>query len=1049
MSRFFIDRPIFAWVIAIAIMLAGGLCIVLMPINQYPDVAPVQIIVSATYPGASAQTVEDTVIKPIEQKLTGLDHLRYITAQSTNNGSAQIILTFDQSTNSDIAEVQTQIKTSLAQAQLPSQVTSQGLTLDKYQINFFEVATLNSKDGKLSSSQLGDMLVSRLQDPIARTKGVGMYLTLGAEGALRVWMDPTKLRKFGLMPSDVANAINAQNIQLSAGQLGGTPTIPGTVTNAAIQSKTRFTQPSQFNNVLLKVNPDGSKVRVKDIGTVAFGSSDYSISGTYNGKPAVGIALRLAPGGNVIDAVKAVQQTIKNNQSVLPEGVEVHYPYETSTVTKDSILEVTKTLIEAIVLVFLIMYLFLQNFRATLVPSLVVPVVLLGSFGILHIFGFTINILTMFGMVLAIGLLVDDAIVVVENVERLIHEEGLTPLEASRKSMDEISGALVGIGIVITAVMLPMSFMTGSTGVIYRQFSVAIVSSMILSVIMALIFTPALCATLLKEKKGSLEDKKGFFGWFNRLVDKNTHRYIGLIKSILKRRFIFGIFYLIVVGAVAYLFSTQSTTFLPDEDQGQLMVEIVGPANMSSQRTQAVINDVMNYFHGPQSASVDSMFAANGFSLMGRGQNTAMGFVKLKDWGDRPKSAATIANETMQHFAHYKNAKIIAIVPPAIMQLGNSSGFDFYLTDPHNRGVGQLMKAAHKVLAMANKDPRISHPYINGLDDVPRYNIDINDERLMAAHVSESAVNSTLQAAWGGSYIGLFTYENRAKQVYIQGRASSRVTPQDLNKWYVRSEDGHMVPFSAFASGHWSNSSPELNDFNEAEAIEIQGSPGAGYSSSDATNAIKEIVGKLPGYQIQWYNLSYEEQAAGEQAPILYAISFIVVFLALAALYESWSIPISILLVIPFGILGSLIAMGLRGLSGDVFFNVGLLVVVGLAAKNAILIVEFAKEIHEKQGKSLVEAALHAAQLRLRPIIMTSLAFIIGVLPLWFASGAGAGSSHSIGTGVIGGMVFATTFSIFFVPLFYVVVMNWFNRGKSSKEETQSVDPVSGGHNNE
>ncbi|ENU0860835.1 efflux RND transporter permease subunit [Citrobacter amalonaticus] len=1037
MSKFFIDRPVLAWVVAIAIMLFGAICIFQMSINQYPSIAPVQISVTATYSGASAQTVQDTVVKPIEQELTGLDNLRYITSQANNDGSATIIVTFNQGTNPDIAQVQTQNKVSLAESSLPSAVTDQGLDVRKYQQNFFQVISISSKSGRLSSAQLGDLLVSNLQDSIARTAGVGDYQVMGAEGAMRIWMDPAKLHKYNLMPSDVVNAIDAQNVQLSSGQIGGAPTLPGTQTNATIMSKSRFTNPDQFKNILLKENTDGSQVRVKDIGTVEFGSENYSISSSYNGQPSAGIALRLASGANVLETVKAVEKTIEAHLSSLPDDIEVQFPYDTAPVTSASIEEVVKTLLEAIALVFLVMYLFLQNIRATLVPTLVVPVVLLGTFGILHIFGYTINILTMFGMVLAIGLLVDDAIVVVENVERVMQEKKLGAREATRESMGEIQGALVGIGIVITAVMLPMAFMSGSTGIIYRQFSITVVSSMLLSVVMALIFTPALCASLLRAKDVQGESKTGFFGWFNRLVEKSTNGYVSSVAGVIKRRILFSAIYIVVLAAVIFFYSRQATTFLPDEDQGVVMVQLTLPPNASAERTQQVISDVTNYELEHHKDALSSVFSANGFSFAGRGQNMAIGFIKLKDWSQRTESADQIASATMQHFANYKDAKILAMIPPAVMELGNATGFDFFLLDSQNKGHNALMNAKDQLLALAAKDPRLSQVRLNGIEDTPMYQINIDDERLQALGISISDVNDTLQDALGGNYTSQFTYENRTKKVYIQGRARGRVTPEDINQWYVRNSSGDMVPFSAFASGHWSYGSPDLHALNGTAGVEIQGSPGKGYSSSDATRAIEEIVQKLPGYSLQWYGLSYEEQAAGSQAPMLYTLSIIVVFLALAGLYGSWSIPISILMVVPFGVLGALLAILFRGIDSDIFFNVGLLITVGLSAKNAILIVEFAKDIHEKEGKSLLDAALQASRIRIRPIIMTSMAFILGVLPLSFASGAGAGSEHSIGTGVVGGMIAATFLAIFYVPLFYVLVVSLFNRRKE-KSITQA-----------
>lgn len=1037
MSKFFIERPIFAWVIAIVIMLAGALAIKNLPVNQYPNIAPPAISVNVTYPGASADTTQKTVVQVIEQQLNGIDNLRYLESQSNSDGSATIIVTFDQGTDADIAQVQVQNKVSLAESQLPDEVVQQGIKVAKYQTNFMLVVGLYSKDGSLSNGDLGDILVSKLQDPISRTKGVGDFMVMGSEYAMRVWMDPAKLYKYSLVPSDVSNAITQQNAQISSGKLGGLPTVDNAKFSATIIGKTRFERVSQFENILLKVNSDGSQVRLKDVAKIDLGPEEYSITSTYNGHPSAGIALRLASGANVLDTVNAVHETIEDVKSSLPDGVEVVYPYDTSPVVSASIHEVVKTLFEAIALVFFVMLMFLQNLRATIITTLVVPVVLLGTFGVLYACGYSVNILTMFGMVLAIGLLVDDAIVVVENVERVMHEENLSPKDATIKSMEQVQGALFGIAMVLSAVLLPMAFFSGSTGIIYRQFSITIVSAMVLSVIMALVFTPALCATMLKPVSPT-KKMVGFSGWFNKNFDKGTLSYSRGVEKMLNKRSLFMAAYLVIVAVTGYLFTRVPTTFLPDEDQAVMMMQVTLPSNASAERTQNVLNEMQHYLLTEEKDVVDSVFAANGFSFAGRGSNTAMAFVRLKDWGERKDKSLSLnalVQRSMAHFSGLKDGIALALVPPAVMELGNSTGFDFYLQDIKGKGHDALMAAMGQFLDMANKDNRLMMVRHNGMADEPQFKLTIDDERARALGVSIEDINTSLSSAWGSNYVNQFMYQGRVKRVYIQGNAGSRVAPEDLNKWYIRNNVGTMVPYSAFGSGEWVHGSPRFERFNGISAVNIMGSPTEGFSSGEAVQAVKEIASKLPdGYKIQWHGLSYEEQLSGSQTTSLYLFSVLIVFLCLAALYESWSIPVSVLLVVPLGVLGTILAVLLRGLQNDVFFQVGLLTTVGLAAKNAILIVEFAKEIHEKDGKDIVTAAIEAAKLRLRPIIMTSMAFVLGVLPLMLSSGAGAGSQHSIGTAVVGGMVSATFLAIYFVPLFYVVVVKVFS-SKNNREQ--------------
>jgi multidrug efflux pump len=1029
MSRFFIDRPIFAWVIAIVIMLAGALSIRSLPVNQYPNVAPPAIGIMASYPGASAQTVQDTVTQVIEQQLNGLDGLRYIRSESNADGSVVIVVTFEQHIDPNIAQVQVQNKLQLATPMLPQAVQQLGLRVVKYQINFMLIAALVSEDGRLDNYALGDLIVSQLQDPLTRTKGVGDFLVLGAQNAMRVWLDPLKLNNYKLMPSDVMAAIEAQNVQVSSGQLGGRPTGSKVGLNATVIGKTLLQTPEQFQNILLKVNPDGSQVRLRDVGEIGLGSETYTFNTTADGRPSAGIALRLASGGNTLEAVKAARETLTRLEPTLPPGVKIIYPYDTAPVVSASINGVVHTLVEAIVLVFLIMYLFLQNWRATLIPTLAVPVVLLGTFGVMAAFGFTINILTMFGLVLAIGLLVDDAIVVVENVERLMVEEGLSPLEATRKSMDQISGALVGIGLVLSAVFVPMAFFGGSTGVIYRQFSLTIVTAMALSVLVALIFTPALCATLLKPVHHDPLAKKGFFGWFNRSFERNTQRYERGVARVLAGRGRYLLAFGLIVAALAMLFPRLPTSFLPGEDQGTMFVQVELPVNATLEQTDEVLGDVVSHFKENEGDSVSAVFTVSGFNFAGRGQNSGLAFVQLKPWEERKSSVFDLQARAMRRFAQIREGVVLAFPPPAIMELGNATGFDLFLQDYSGQGHEHLMEARAQFLSEAAKHPELALVRPNGKGDEPQYQVLIDDEKARTHGVSLVDVNTTMSAVWGSSYVNNFIDRGRIKRVFIQGVPQARISEEDFGKWYVRNADGKMVSFASFATGKWVKGSPKLERYNGVPAIEILGQPAPGYSSGDAMRAVEEIAAKLPnGISLAWTGLSYEERLSGSQAPALYALSIIAVFLCLAALYESWSVPFSVLLVVPLGVIGTVIAVLMRGLENDVFFQIGLLTTVGLSAKNAILIVEFAKDLYERQGRTLVQAAVEAARLRLRPIIMTSLAFSMGVLPLAISSGASAGSKHAIGTGVVGGMVTATFLAIFFIPLFYVVVSSLFQK---------------------
>ncbi|ALD97520.1 MULTISPECIES: efflux RND transporter permease subunit [Pseudomonas] len=1030
MSKFFIDRPIFAWVIALVIMLVGALSISSLPINQYPSIAPPAIGIQVTYPGASAQTVQDTVVQVIEQQLNGIDNLRYVSSESNSDGSMTITATFNQGTNPDTAQVQVQNKLNLATPLLPQEVQQQGIRVTKAVKNFLMVIGLVSEDGSMGKEDLANYIVSNMQDPISRTSGVGDFQVFGSQYAMRIWLDPAKLNNFQLTPVDVKDAITAQNVQVSSGQLGGLPSISGQQLNATIIGKTRLQTAEQFGNIFLKVNTDGSQVRLKDVATVGLGAENYSTDSQFDGKPASGLAIKLATGANALDTAKAIRATVSSLEPFFPPGMKVVYPYDTTPVVSESINGVVHTLIEAIVLVFLVMYLFLQNFRATIITTMTVPVVLLGTFGILAAFGFTINTLTMFGMVLAIGLLVDDAIVVVENVERVMEEEKLSPRDATIKSMTQIQGALVGIALVLSAVLLPMAFFGGSTGVIYKQFSITIVSAMALSVVVALIFTPALCATMLKpidhEKHG--QPKRGFFGWFNRTFDRSVLSYERGVGNMLKHKWPAYLGYILICAGMVFMFMRIPAAFLPEEDQGVIFAQIQTPAGSSTARTQEVIDQMREYLLTKESGAVKSVFSVNGFNFAGRGQSSAIAFVMLKPWEERDSnnSVFELAKRAQGYFFSLRDAMVFAVVPPSVLELGNATGFDVYLQDQGGVGHDKLMEARNQFLGMAAQSKILAGVRPNGLNDEPQYQLIIDDERASALGITLSDINNTLSIALGGSYVNDFIDRGRVKKVYIQGDAGARMTPEDLKKWYVRNSAGEMVPFSAFASGKWSYGSPKLSRYNGVAAEEVLGTPAPGYSSGEAMAEVEALAKKLPqGIGISWTGLSYEERLSGSQAPALYALSLLVVFLCLAALYESWSIPIAVILVVPLGVIGALMATSLRGLSNDVFFQVGLLVTVGLAAKNAILIVEFAKELHE-QGKSLVDSAIEACRMRLRPIIMTSMAFILGVVPLAISSGAGSGSQHSIGTGVIGGMITAVILAIFWVPLFFVTVSGLF-----------------------
>ena len=1046
MAKFFIDRPIFAWVLAIIVMLAGALSILKLPIEQYPNVAPPAIEIQANYPGADAKTLQDSVTQVIEQNMNGIDGLMYMSSSSDSSGALTLTISFESGTDADIAQVQVQNKLQLAMPLLPQEVQQQGIQVKKSSSSFLMVAGFISDDGSMTQNDISDYVASNIKDPISRTPGVGDTQVFGAQYAMRIWMDPNKLNNYQLTPVDVINALKTQNAQVAAGQLGGTPPVPGQQLNASIIAQTRLTSTKEFGNILLKVNSDGSQVRLRDVAQIELGGENYEIIARYNGKPASGIGIKLATGANALNTADAVKAELAKLQPTFPAGMKVVYPYDTTPFVKISIFEVVKTLMEAILLVFLVMYLFLQNFRATLIPTIAVPVVLLGTFAIISAFGYSINTLTMFGMVLAIGLLVDDAIVVVENVERVMAEEGLPPKEATKRSMEQIQGALVGIALVLSAVFIPMAFFGGSTGVIYRQFSITIVSAMALSVLVALILTPALCATMLKPvEKGAHGKTTGFFGWFNRLFDKSTNHYVDSVGHIIRSTGRYLLIYLVIVVGMAYLFLKLPTSFLPEEDQGLLLAQAQLPAGATQERTQKVLDQVTDYFLTKEKDSVNSVFTVNGFGFAGRGQNTGIAFVSLKPWderGDANLKVPAIAGRAMQALGQIKDAMVFPFNLPAIIELGNATGFDFMLTDQGNLGHEKLTAARNQLFGMiAQHSDTLVGVRPNGMEDTPQYKLIIDQEKAQALGVSLSDINTTLASAWGGSYVNDFIDRGRVKKVYVMGKADSRMLPDDISKWYVRNSGGTMVPFSAFSSAKWQYGSPRLERYNGLPSMEILGQAAPGKSSGDAMNLMEELAGKLPaGIGYDWTGMSYQERLSGNQAPALYAISLIVVFLCLAALYESWSIPFSVMLVVPLGVVGALIFTTLRGLSNDVYFVVGLLTTIGLSAKNAILIVEFAKDLMEKEGKGLVESTLEASRMRLRPILMTSLAFILGVMPLAISTGAGSGAQNAVGTGVMGGMVTATALAIFFVPVFFVVVRRRFSKNKGDLEHGHPVE---------
>lgn len=1058
MAQFFIHRPIFAWVIALVIMLAGILTLSNMPIAQYPTIAPPTVTISATYPGASAETVENTVTQIIEQQMNGLDGLRYISSNSAGNGSASIALNFEQGVDPDIAQVQVQNKLQSATALLPEDVQRQGVRVTKSSASFLQVLAFYSPDGSMSANDIKDYVNSNISEPLSRVAGVGEVQVFGGSYAMRIWLDPAKMASLQVTPSDIATAIRTQNAQVAVGQLGGAPAVEGQVLNATVTAQSLLQTPEQFSNIFLKNTASGAQVRLGDVARVELGADNYQFDSKFNGKPAGGVAIKLATGANALDTAQAVEERLKLLRPNYPQGMVDQLAFDTTPFIELSIKSVVKTLIEAIILVFLVMFLFLQNWRATIIPTMAVPVVVLGTFAVINMFGFSINTLTMFAMVLAIGLLVDDAIVVVENVERVMVEEHLDPVAATEKSMKQISGALIGITSVLSAVFVPMAFFGGTTGVIYRQFSVTLVTAMVLSLIVALTFTPALCATMLKQHDPNKPESNGlfarFFRWFNRSFEKMSVKYQGGVNRMTHSKIFSGIIYGAVLVVIVLLFQKLPSSFLPDEDQGVVMTLVQLPPNASLERTDKVISTMTNYFLENEKEHVESVFSVAGFSFTGVGQNAGLAFIKLKDWSERtsPESqVGAIIQRGMALNMIVKDASyIMPLQLPAMPELGVSAGFNLQLKDASGQGHEKLTMARNIILGEAAKDPRLAGVRPNGQEDTPQYRVIVDHAQAGALGVSIAEINSTMGMAWGGSYINDFIDRGRVKKVYVQGEAGSRMMPEDLDQWYVRNNRGEMVPFSAFATGEWTYGSPRLERYNGVSSMNIQGTPAPGVSSGDAMVAMEEIIAKLPdmglqGFDYEWTGLSLEERESGDQAPFLYALSLLIVFLCLAALYESWSIPFSVLLVVPLGIVGALLltfsGMVLfqnPNLSNNIYFQVAIIAVIGLSAKNAILIVEFAKELQEK-GEDLFEATLHAAKMRLRPIIMTTLAFGFGVLPLALSSGAGAGSQHSVGYGVLGGVISSTLLGIFFIPVFYVWIRSIFKYKPKQQNHQEHV----------
>ncbi|MGY1458469.1 efflux RND transporter permease subunit [Luteimonas sp. A534] len=1050
MARFFIDRPIFAWVIAIIIMLAGLLSIFSLPVSMYPTVAPPAVEIRATYPGASAKVVEDSVTQIIEQNMKGLDGLMYFSSQSSSNGMATITVTFESGTDPDIAQVQVQNKLQLAMPLLPQEVQRQGVNVSKTTSSFLQVVGFVSEDGSMDKVDISDYVSANIVDPLSRVPGVGTIQVFGGKYAMRIWLDPNKLHTYELAIPEVTAAIRSQNAQVAIGSLGGAPAIDGQQLNATINAQDRLQTPEQFRDIIVRSNPDGSALRLGDIARVEMGTEIYEFDSRYNGNQATGVAISLSTGANALDTAAGVEAAMADLETYFPPGLRAVVPFDTTPFVQVSIKGVIVTLVEAIALVVLVMYLFLQNFRATLIVTITVPVVLLGTFAVLAALGFSVNMLTMFAMVLAIGLLVDDAIVVVENVERIMSEEGLSPVEATRKSMDQITGALVGIGVVLSAVFVPMAFMSGSSGVIYQQFSVTIVSAMALSVFIAIVLTPALCATMLKpvEQGAQHDEGKGlfarFFRWFNRSFEKTSGKYQNGVRGILGRPWKFMAVFAVLTVLMGLMFVRLPTAFLPDEDQGVLMAMIQTPVGATQERTLESIAKLEQHFLENETDAVESVFAVQGFSFAGMGQNTGIAFIKLKDWSERANaelSASAVAGRGMAAMSQVKDAAIFVFAPPAMPELGIATGYSFYLQDNGAQGHDALIAARNQLLGLAGQSGMLANVRPNGQEDTPQLRIDVDVAKAGALGLSQDAINATLAPAWGGQYIDDFIDRGRVKRVYIQADAPFRMTPADFNAWSVKNASGEMVPFSAFGSSDWEYGSPRLERYDGVPSVEIQGEAAPGVSSGEAMDEIERLAQQLPpGFGVEWTAVSFQERESGSQTPLLYAMSLLIIFLCLAALYESWTVPTAVLLVAPLGILGAVLANTIMGMQRDVYFQVAMLTTVGLTSKNAILIVEFAKA-NVESGMEVVAATMQAVRDRLRPIIMTSLAFGLGVLPLALATGAGSGAQRAIGTGVVGGMAVGTLLGVFFIPLFFVVIQKMFG-GKAKAGEQSAAAGV-------
>ena len=1026
MPQFFINRPIFAWVIAIIVMLAGIMALVNIPVEQYPNIAPPSVSIQTQLPGASAETLENSVTQVIEQSLTGIDNMRYFSSSSDSDGNVNITITFEPNTNPDVAQMQVQNKLQAALHLLPQSVQQQGVVANKANNNFLLVIGLYSESGNTPDSDLGDILLTNVKDQISRVNGVGNVNVFGNPHSMRIWLNPNKLFAYNLTVPDVINAIRAQNIDVSAGQLGGLPAVHGQELNATIIAQSRLKTVKEFQNIVLSADQNGSYIRLQDVANIEIGSLNYSNVVRYKGKPAAGMAVVLASGANAIETSAAVKAKVEELQKTLPSDIKAVYPYDSTPFVKRSIVGVVKTLFEAIILVFIVMYLFLQNFRATLIPVIAIPVVLLGTFAVLYAFGFTINTLTMFAMVLSIGLLVDDAIVVVENVERIMHNEGLSPKEATKKSMKEITGALIGIALVLSAVFVPMAFFGGSAGAIYRQFSITIVSSMILSIFVAMILSPSLCATILKPNKTS---NNKFIIWFNGIVSKGTLFYFNSSNVIIKKSIRFIMIYIIIVGGIIVLFQRIPTSFLPTEDQGSMYLMVNGPSGSTLEQTLQTLVTVEDYFLNNEKENVEHLFTVAGFSFAGRAQNAGFGFIGLKDWEERKRedqSVMAISTRAMGVLSTIKDAFVFTFFPPPIRELGNASGFDLQLLDRTGIGHEALMNARNQLLGMASKNSKLVGVRPNGLNDVSQFKVDINYRKAFSFGLSIANITQTMQTTIGSSYVNDFIDNGRIKKVFLQGMAEYRMLPSDIGKWYVRNDKNEMVPLQSLISSQWIYGSPKLERFNGFSSVNIQGSAAKGVSSGDAMHEVEKLIKELPvGVDYAWSGLSYEEKSSQSQTILLYGISLLVVFLSLAALYESWSVPFAVILIVPFGIFGAVLACIAFGMSNDIYFQVSLLTTIGLSAKNAILIVEFAKSVSDK-GQSVVDASLEAVKLRFRPIIMTSMAFVLGIVPLAFATGAGSTSQKAIGISVIGGMLFATFIATVFVPMFYVMVRKIF-----------------------